>query len=190
MKKFTKIKPKEEIKLTDKEDVVFSNGTFNIKKYEDWDIIEEKDLVICIPYLIDTNQIIIRSEYVPTYKYVDGQEYHITVISGGIEIGEYPEDALVRELEEEAGIVLRDNFKIDFSKPLFINKGTANKYYPCILRLTKGDFEEVVATTDGSMAEKKSKSIKIDIKYIKSLNASDLITEYMLLLVKDYLNMK
>ena len=48
----------------------------------------------------------------------------------------------------------------------------------------------VVAKGDGTEAEKKSQSVKIDVKYLNSINASDLITEYMILKLKDYLNMQ
>ena len=158
--------------------------------YEDWTVIKESDFVVCIPYLIDSNQMILRHEYIPTFKMVDGQEFHITVLSGGIEKGETPERAILRELEEEAGIVVEPDFKVEFMKPLFISKGNASKYYPCIIQLTERQYHEVIAKGDGSEAEKKSQSVKVDVKYLNSVNASDVITEYMILKLKDYLNMQ
>jgi 8-oxo-dGTP pyrophosphatase MutT (NUDIX family) len=158
--------------------------------YEDWTVIKESDFVVCIPYLIDSNQMILRHEYIPTFKMVDGQEFHITVLSGGIEKGETPERAILRELEEEAGIVVDPDFKVEFMKPLFISKGNASKYYPCIIQLTERQYHEVIAKGDGSEAEKKSQSVKVDVKYLNSVNASDVITEYMILKLKDYLNMQ
>jgi 8-oxo-dGTP pyrophosphatase MutT (NUDIX family) len=160
-----------------------------VVNFEDWHIIKESDFVVCIPYLVESNQIIIRHEYIPTFKYVDGQEYHLTVLSGSIETGETPDRALLRELEEEAGIVLDPEYKFEFMKPLFVSKGHASKYYPCILPLMEKDYEEVIAKGDGSLAEKKSKSAKLDAKYLNSINASDLITEYMLIQIKNYLNL-
>jgi len=189
MEKFTKLKPKTEF-TDDKEDILFSNKYMKVINYEDWTIIKESDFVVCIPYLIDSNQIILRHEYIPTFKYVDGQDFHVTVLSGGIEIGETPERAILRELEEEAGVVVDPEYKIEFMKPLFISKGNASKYYPCIIQLTERQYHEVVAKGDGTEAEKKSQSVKIDVKYLNSINASDLITEYMILKLKDYLNMQ
>ena len=49
---------------------------------------------------------------------------------------------------------------------------------------------EVIAKGDGSKAEAMSKSVKVDIKFLNSLNPSDLFTDYMLLKVKEYLNLK
>ena len=186
--KFSKLKPKDEFK-EGKEDVLFSDKFIKVIKYEDWSIVKERDLVVCIPYLIDSNQIILRHEYVPTFKYVDGQEYHATLICGGIETGETTEKALLRELEEEAGIVLREDFKLDAMKPLFVSKGCVDKYHPYILTLTERDFHEIVAKGDGTKVEKMSKSVKVDVKYIGSINTSDLITDYMLLKLKEYLNL-
>jgi hypothetical protein len=188
MEKFTKLKPKSEFSEP-KDDILFSNKYMKVINFEDWTIIKESDFVVCIPYLVDSNQIILRHEYIPTFKYVDGQDFHITVLSGGIEMGETPERAILRELEEEAGIVVSPEYKIEFMKPLFVSKGNASKYHPCIIQLTERDYHEVIAKGDGSEAEKKSKSVKIDAKYINSINSSDLITEYMVQQMKSYLNL-
>jgi hypothetical protein len=75
-------------------------------------------------------------------------------------------------------------------KPLFVSKGNASKYYPCIIQLTEREYHEVIAKGDGSESEKKSQSVKVDVKYLNSINASDLITEYMISQMKDYLNIQ
>jgi 8-oxo-dGTP pyrophosphatase MutT (NUDIX family) len=187
MEKFSKLKPKSEF-TDDKEEVLYQDNHFQVVQFEDWSILKERDCVVCIPYLIETNQIILRYEYVPTFKYVDGRDYHLTLVCGGIEQGETPDKALIRELEEEAGIVLREDFQLEQMRPLFINKASANKYYPYLLPLNERDYHEVVAKGDGSKEEEMSKSVKVDIKYLGSLNSSDLITDYMLLKLKEYLN--
>lgn len=189
MKKFTSIKPKNEFK-NKKEDVIYSDDNLKIVKFEDWSIVKEKDLVVCIPYLIESNQIVLRYEYIPTFKYVDGQEYHITLVGGGIEIGETTDNALLREIEEEAGIVINEEYELESLKPLFMSKGATQKVTAYIIPLNEKDYHEKVAQGDGSKIEKKSKSVKVDIKFLGSLNTSDLITDYMLLKLKDYLNLQ
>jgi 8-oxo-dGTP pyrophosphatase MutT (NUDIX family) len=188
MEKFSKLKPKDQFSEP-KDKILYNSEYFKIIEYEDWHIIQERDAIVCIPYLIESNQFVIRYEYIPPFKYTDGQEYHITVISGGIEQGETAERALVRELEEEAGIVLREDYQFEELKPLFINKGHTNKYRPYILPLNERDYHEVIAKGDGSKAEELSKSVKVDVKYLDSMNTSDLITDYMLLKLKEYLNL-
>jgi len=188
MEKFSKLKPKNDY-TEKKEDILYSNKYIKVINFEDWTVVKESDFVVCIIYLIDVNQIVLRYEYIPTFKMVDGQEYHITILSGGIEVGETPEVAVLREIEEEAGIVINPEFKIEFMKPLFVSKGNASKYHPCIIQLTENDYHEIIAKTDGSKAEKLSRCVKVDIKYINSVNTSDVITEFMLDRMKDYLNL-
>ena len=189
MKQFSKIKPPKEKELAD--EVLFNNDHFSIVKYEDWSVLKTNDSIICIPILIETNQIVLRYEYIPTFKYASGQEYHLTLIAGTIEKGEDPKICLFRELEEEAGIVLREDYVIeDEMKPLYSSKSTTNKIYPFILPLNERDYHEVIAKGDGSKSESLSKSVKVDIKQIGNLNTSDIITEYMLLKLKEYLNVQ
>jgi len=188
LEKFSKIRPKNDFNEPD-EDIVYQDDKLKIVKFEDWSIIKEKDCIVCIPYLIESNQMVLRYEYIPTFKYVDGQEYHATLVCGGIETGETPKMALLRELEEEAGIVLSEDFQIEEElKPLFMTKGHTNRYYPFILPLNERDYHEVIAKGDGSEEEAKSKSVKVDVKYINSVNCSDLITDYMLMKLKEYMN--
>lgn len=188
MQRFTNLKTNIDLTVSDKDEILYKNEYVSLIKYEDWTIIKESDFVVCIIYLIEENQFILRNEYIPTFKYVDGQEYHLTVLSGCVKKGEMNERALLREIEEEAGIVIDPNFKIEFLKPLFVSKVHASKYYPAIIQLTQKDYHEVLAKGDGSKSEKMSQCVKLDIKYINSVNTSDLITDYMIEKFKNYLN--
>ena len=189
MKKFTNLKPKNEFD-NNKDEILYSDDFLSIINYKDYSVIKEKDCVVCIPYLIETNQIVLRYEYIPSFDLITGQKYHLTIVCGSIEQGETPEKAMIRELEEEAGIVLKEDFRLEEAlTPLFISKGIANKYYPYIIPLNERDYHEISAKGDGSKEESKSKSVKIDIKYLSSLKPSDLITDYMLLKLKEYLNL-
>lgn len=97
MKSFSNMKPKEEKNFKNKkDDVVYSDDFVKVIKYEDYSIVSEKDCVICIIYLIEMNQIVIRQEYIPSFKYADGQEYHISLVGGGIEMGESPEQGFIK----------------------------------------------------------------------------------------------
>ena len=188
MDKFSKIKPKNEFE-EGKEKILYSDDAIKVIDFEDWSIIKENDGAFCIPYLIEKNQIVIRNEYIPTFKYVDSQEYHITLVGGSIENGESPETAMLRELEEEAGIVLNENYRLEPLKPLFISKGITQKLHLYIIPLNEREYTEITAVGDGSKAEKLSRTVKVDVKYINSLNTSDLVTDYMLMKVKEYMNL-
>jgi len=188
MDKFSKMRPKSEF-FAKKDEVLFSKGEMNIVEYEDWTIVKAPDYIICIPILLESNQMVLRQEYIPTFKYVDGQEYHATLVAGRIESGETPINALFRELEEEAGIVVREGYEPEELRPLFTSKGLTSRAYPFILPLNERDYHEVIAKGDGSVAESKSRSVKVDIKHINNINVTDLVTEYMLMKVKEYMNL-
>ncbi len=188
MDKFSKLKPVDYIKPK-KEDVSFSNNFIKIVSFEGWSVITGKDGVICIPYLIEKNKFIVRQEYIPSYKMVDGQEYHLACVGGGIEEGETPEEALFREIQEEAGLVIREDYKIEFDAPLFLQKNSAVKIFPIIIPLTENDYHEIPIKGDGSKIEKMSKTATVDIKYINSLVPSDIQTQFMLEKFKRFLSL-
>lgn len=186
MEKFSNIKPKDKLK---KEEVLFKGEGFKVVQFEEWPIIDKKDFVICIPYLMEENKFIIREEYIPSYKYKEGQQMHLACVGGRIEKGETPEEALIRELQEEAGIVLRDGVRIEFDKPLFVGKESTQKFYPCILPLMQKDFDEISIYGDGSLLEKMSNTAKVEKRFVNSMLPSDVITEFMLLKLKSFLNL-
>jgi len=190
MKPFSKIKPKlvDEFSSKNHKRVKYSNDFMKVIEYEDWSLIEQKDAVFCIPYLIEKNQFIIRKEYIPTFKYRDGNEYHLALVGGGIEEGESPETALLRELQEEAGLVLSDTYKLNFEPPFFFNKGQVNKVYFSIMNLTSRDYDEIPIRGDGSRTESLSHTVGVDLKYLNNLIPSDIITDWGLMKFRSYLN--
>lgn len=188
MKKFTKMdsikKQKDSL-----DDILYDDDFFKIIKYEDYSFIKSNDIIVCIPFLIENNQMILRYEYIPSFKYDNGQEYHVNVISGYIKYGETPEQTLYREIEEKAGIVLRENYVIDEKlKPLYLDKICCSKVYMYILPLNEQDYTEISTYGKGMKSEIMSKSVKIDIKYINSIKSSDILTDYMIMNLKKYLN--
>lgn len=190
MKPFTKLERSQNMTKKSKGEEIFSDKNLSIVEYEEWSFVNEKSCVLTIIYLIEESKFIIRQEPIPTFKWVDGDEYYLTVLSGTIDEGEEPETTLLREIEEEAGIVIRPDFKFEFFKPLHFSKSTTAKTYPSIVTLTERDYTEVMAKGDGSRVEKMSKSVKLDIKLINSINFQDLPSEYLLVKFKEYLNIQ
>lgn len=187
MKKFTsktkKSKKKTQIKT------LFKNDFMSIIKKDNWSFIKEPDNCVCIPILMETNEIILRLEDIPSYRYKDNRDYHLTCISGTIEEQEHPNETMVRELEEEAGIRLDPDYKIEMSESLFKNKSTSSVFNIYILPIYERDYTEVKAKGDGSECEENSKSVKVNIKNIDRLFPSDVITRLLLQKVKKFMNL-
>lgn len=190
MKPFSKLKPNGEDTSRKNKNVVYSAGRVDVVEYDGWTFINDMDMVVCLIYLIEENKFLLRMEYIPPFKFKDSDEYFLTAIGGSMEMGESPETALLREIEEEAGIVIRPDFKIEFMKPLFVSKSNSAKYYPSIITLTERDYHEVKPTGDGSKYEDMSKTVKIDMQYINSVNPSDIVTQYLVDKFKEYMNLK
>ena len=186
MEKFTKMSKKKKKKG---DNILWTNDWVKVVKYEDWTIVEGNDSIVCVPILVDENQVVLRHEYIPTYKKKDGKEYYLNVLAGTIDEGETPEQCLRRELVEEAGIVLRESVPITFEAPLYVSKGCNTQYHICILPLYRDDYYETHAKGDGTRAEKLSKSVKVNMYNMEDLIASDTITELMLMKVKKHLNL-
>lgn len=182
MEKFSKTKRDK----TDKE--LYKDDYIALKEYEGWTILEESDSVVCIPFLIETNEFIIREEFIPSYKKSSGGDMHVVCVSGTVEDNEDISDALKRELEEEVGFILSDNYKFDF-ETIFKWKTSSSKYHLAIVPLTIYDYGETFAKGDGSEAEKRSKSIRVNIKYLNMIRPADTITSLLIYKLKSYLNL-
>jgi 8-oxo-dGTP pyrophosphatase MutT (NUDIX family) len=185
MDKFSKLGKK---KTKKENNVLFDAESMKIVKSGGWNFIEEPDNVCVLPIIIENNEILLRMEVIPSYQSKDGQDYHLTCISGTIEEGEKPEECLIREMEEEAGLILRDSVVIEFFDVLYKSKSGSSRFHLCILPLNYYQFEETIAKGDGSKTEELSKTVRVNIKNIKNLFPSDIVTKLLLEEGKKYLN--
>lgn len=192
MEKFTKIEkiPKPEI-------VEPTNKFVNVTTYKDYEFVLEKDIVAVIPYFVDEGLIYMRSEYNPAFQYgykkdprFQKIDNFLTVITGKISEMESPINTIRRNLFEEAGIVLNSLYKIDTEAPLFLNKTNSSRIYISILELRYNDYRQTAPKTDGTEFEKKSSTLKIDLKYIDDIIPHDIITELLLLKLKNIMKLK
>lgn len=195
--KFSKLEKEGPKTPNDKSDIKFQGDYLKVITYKDYEIVSEADMVIMLPYLRDEGCVLLRHEYIPTYQYFykNTIEYKnitnfLTVISGGVDKNESLENALRRELYEEAGIVLSNMYKVEFIKHLFSTKGNVSRYHICLLELSYNDYKVVQPTGDGSKSEKLSKTIKVDISDLNEIKTHDLITEYLLTKFKLEYNIK
>lgn len=125
-----------------------------------YEAVAQQDSVMCILHDVVTGAFFVRQELCPPYNHRTGRPYWYTLVSGGIEAGEKPVDALIREVAEEAGVLLRESIDVSmrclFSGPL--NKTLSNFGH---FFFVEGQFLRVSPTTDGTVYEAKSRTLEL-----------------------------
>lgn len=184
MEKFTQIKDKPTIP----EDNMLFNGKYlDVIQYKETEILKGHDCVAILPYFRDEATFLMRLEYLPAYQYKNRDKTnlrnvtnYLTVITGGIEENETPEQAMRRELYEEGGIVLNNLFQFDVEGPFFTDKYSTNQLYICFLELPVNTYRQIKPPTDGSKNEKLSKCIRVSIGDVNNIVNNDLITKTLI----------
>ena len=128
----------------------------------------------------------IRREHCPPYEYGTPFKYWYTTITGGIDTGELPLDAAIREVKEEAGVDLKEHTVeiID----LFHGKFTKVQTDVIHVYLIKGsNFTVGHASGDGTFYEKECTTVQVPFDEIKELRPRDYLLESLWALVKPYL---
>jgi 8-oxo-dGTP pyrophosphatase MutT (NUDIX family) len=186
MEKFSKLGKKKKVKT--KNQLLHDLEYMKIYSRSGWVYVEEPDNICVLPIIIEDNQILVRMEVIPSFQSRDNQDFHLTCISGTIDGDEKPETCLIRELEEEAGIRLKENFEFEFFDVLYKSKSQSSKFHLCILPIHIYEFTEVKADGDGSVIEKESKTVKVSVDNIDNLFPSDIVTRLLLEECKKYLD--
>lgn len=174
-------------KKEDTTKVLFDSGYLKVLDINNYHVVQEHDMLICIPYLVEENSILLRYEDIPTYTYIRPEiDKFICVMSETFEKNESPKDVLFRGLKEEFGIILNDKFQPEILTPIFANKANTAQYHICILPIMQYDYEQIIPTTDGSEHEKKSSNIKVNINELNNYIIYDLITRYTIDIFKKH----
>jgi 8-oxo-dGTP pyrophosphatase MutT (NUDIX family) len=160
----------------------------------------EEDGVMVLPLNLDTLQVRIRSELCPPYgvKEQDPQVSRwFTPISGGIEPGESIEDAVLREVREEAGLIFTnpDRYALIPLTPKSIpfTKAVTQRTTAFLLAYMEGAYEEEEPQGDGTSYEELSKTIEVgfedgEIEGILTLANCDFLLHAMVGKAKAVLN--
>lgn len=197
MDKFSKIQRLEKINKNnsiDTNNYAYEGNYLKIRKENDYEWVEEKDMVVILPYIKDEGMILLRYEPITAFqdKYKNtewrNKTHYITSICGGIEENETPLQAVKRELYEEAGLLLSELYNIEIQGPFFVSKGSSAQYYTCLMEINYNDYKFTMAPGDGSQKEKESKTIKVSLGEIDDIIASDMVTRYMLTKLKKEYN--
>jgi len=145
-----------------------------------YEAISEVDGVCVLPILIGHKNgalFGIRKELVPPYTVKSGDRMFYTAISGGIEKSESARDTMVRELKEEAGLILK-RYTVVYHKPMHTMKASVNLVHFVIIKVMEYGWTE--PTTDGTKYEEVAKTTFIPehhlIEILKMDNVDFLLT--------------
>lgn len=185
MKTFTDLKAPR--KINQDIETIFDGDYIKVKTVDGWEFVEDSDCVVVLPHLVNFDEIILRKEVIPAFNTREpNPEHFLTVVSGTMEAGEDPTETLIREVREETGMMLNTGFQ-GWKKwgEYFWSKGSNSKCHLYYLPLTMSDFQRVAASGDGSELEANSKSVRVDMEKIDSLRPSDLVSELLLMKLKE-----
>jgi len=186
MEKFTELNYDKE-----EPEVLYDGKYKKIVKIDDWEVTNVGNSVICMPYFEDTMEFVMRREVIPSFKFIDGENKHLVCVAGIIDDNETADEAVIRELYEETGIVIKSNYsRLKKWRVLFSNKGSTMKIHMYYIPLLRNEYDEVVAPTDGSNYEKLADNVKIHISHLKGLEAADTISSLCVEYLKNELLIK
>jgi 8-oxo-dGTP pyrophosphatase MutT (NUDIX family) len=189
MEKFSKVQEKP---ITPEEESLFKGKHLDIINYKDTEILEIKDKVAILPYFRDQATFLMRLDYIPAYQYKNRENSklrkitnYLTVITGTMEEKETPKQTIVRELYEEAGIVLNSLYDFDIEGPFFVQKYSTGQMWVCLLELPVNSYRQIKPKTDGSLKEKLSKNLVVSLADIDNIVNNDLISKYLVTKLKN-----
>jgi 8-oxo-dGTP pyrophosphatase MutT (NUDIX family) len=184
MKTFTKIIEKDKEPKTNKgKNTVYDGGEKGITviNENDYEFVSEPDTVMCVIYLVDRQELLLRKEPVPAYQHRDKETaFYLTCVSGQIEKDEKPVMAIVRELYEETGIRLNRSYsEFEYWGEFFLTKGNSMKTHMFYFPLFKDDYVLEKPNGDGSDIEKNSTNVRVGITEFDLIQPSDIPSAYM-----------
>lgn len=155
------------------------DGYLKIKKDSNgYEYVSESDCAIGLIHFVESNEVLFRLEPVPPFQEREGgDKKYCTILSGTINNDEKPFDCLIREMVEEAGIVLNTSFDmLEYLGKFYFNKGNMAMVHMFYVPLYINDYRTVKIKGDGSRLEQMSENIVVGVQYLDDLVPSDLIT--------------
>lgn len=124
-----------------------------------YEAVHEINLAVVLP-IIKTKSgppiFVIRKELCPPYTVYGGDRRFYTVLSGGIEGQETASAAMLREMQEEAGLVVED-YRVLYRKHMPVCKVSTSISHFHIIEVL--DYKRIKPTNDGTKYEELSESV-------------------------------
>lgn len=162
---------------------LFNAEYLKVLDIDGYTAIQENDMVVCIPYLVESNTVLLRYENIPPFELVKPEvTKYINVMSSVITTT--PEESLKAGLLKEFGIELNENKKVEILTPIFSNKGNTSRYHICILPLMSYDYQQIRIEDEIITMGMKENNALINVTELNNVIVYDLITRYCIDLFK------
>ena len=167
MQKFTDLKFTPE----EKEEYLY-DGFFKVRKEGDKEIIERRDTVAIIPYLMDEGCTILKKETNDTFSQ---EGSHLSCINAVIMSGENLNDAILRKMKSYGFMFNLTYNSMDTLGSFYIDKNINSKCHVVYLPLHHNEYS-IHNINNNNKPD--TKLVKVENGSLEALKPSDLLTAY------------
>jgi hypothetical protein len=148
-----------------------------------YEALGEPNVILTLPviYVRNNPRFIIRKEFCPPYFVRDTEDeprLFYTVISGKVEPKESPDSTTLREIKEEAGLIV-ENHETLYKRFVPICKSSVMWGQISILKLNK--YKSINPPNDGTEYETKSKTVVVGLEKLESIISSADNVDFLLI---------
>lgn len=166
--------------------VIFDAGNTQILDINNQTILQQNNKVVCIPYLIEKNSILLRYENIKAFNQIRPEiDKYITIMQSDIIDDKTPLDVLKDTLISMYGIELKDDVKAEFLSPIFLAKDSTAQYYICILPLMEYQYTQIIPSELEEMKMRET-NIILNTSDLSNIIIYDLLTRYTIDLFKQH----
>lgn len=166
--------------------VIFDAGSTQILNINDETVLQQNSKVICIPYLIEKNSILLRYEKIKAFNQIRPEiDKYITVMLSDITEDKSPLETLKTALISMYGIELSTDCKPEFLAPIFLAKDSTALYNICILPLMEYHYTQIIPSELEEMKMKET-NIILNTSDLNNIIIYDLVTRYTIDLFKQH----
>lgn len=180
----------DEYKNELKPKIFYKSDNFEFIEYNDWQFFNNKnDIVYIVPYLVEQKSLYIIEQTIPSYNYdlkLINKKY-ANFISGIVKEGEKIDNVIIRKLKDTCGLALINTKSFEYWGPLNVFPDTSVKCYFSIIPLYNTEFTLGSRKMDNKR-DLGTNLIKISLEDLLKIKFSDVLSNYLLIEFKNYLN--
>lgn len=166
--------------------VIFEADDFQVLNVNDSNKIQMTDIVVCLPYLAQTHELLLRYGTNDTFNIIRPEiDKFISILQFKVEDKLDINTTIKNQVEDKFGLQINDETNIEVLPPIFLFNESTVRFHFCILTLMEHDYEQIVPSEDKQLKMKNS-NISLHLSELKNIIVYDLITRYTIDLFKSH----